>query len=210
MKIFITIILLIALIQVSGQKVILYNYKEIANRRLINYYRFYVPGVPCDSVIFKSNSGRISQGGCSLVFSTDTDSNAVFKIYKMAKPKPVFIDSINIEVYQNYKIEIMLGMRIGGGKISKEQVIASVGLVALLYMSDDHGEPTHLSSFYVFVIPKNGMVQSVQNIGNRFTPEVISIFNQLNPDDKLIFADFGLKDSDGTEMEAKPIQFTIK
>jgi hypothetical protein len=210
MKIYTTIILFLALKQVDGQKVILYNYKEFANRTLVNSYNFYVPGVPCDSVIFRSNAGKIEQYKCRLTFSPDTNSNAIFRVYKKINNKIMFVDSINIPVYQSYKTEIALGSRIGGGSISKNEVIANRGLIARLYMSDDHAESTHLLSYYAIVISKDGKVQSAQNTGNRFTPEVDSIFNLLRPEDKLIFADIELKDFDGKEIEAKPIQFTIK
>jgi hypothetical protein len=190
-----------------GQKVILSTPTHYAKWPLDNYYRFIAKNIPCSRIVFKSDNGKFSQAGCKLFYYPDTAGNTTFKVYQKYTNRLRLVDSIHILIDYE-EPTVTLGTKTGG-IISKTEVLAIGGLIVRKYITEDHTEPITLIG-YTMITLHNDTTRSVHNTGNKYSDEAKSLLANLQPNDRLIFANIAATDRSKRTLLAKPIEFKIE
>jgi hypothetical protein len=209
MRLLKTILLLVLFGSACGQKVVLYSAKRFAKWPFENLFNFYIPDIPCSSVVFRCANGKIEQSACKVFYWPDSNTNTVFKVYNKKRGRMLLIDSIDIPVYEERTVEAWLGVR-SGGVIAKKEAIALGGIIGREYVNDGHAEPVAIDSYMVITIGKNNSIESAQNFGNRYGTDALSLIDKMEPGDRLLFANIKAKDFSRRIISVKPLEFTLQ
>lgn len=208
-----TFIILIALsAQALSQKVVLYSPKYTAKWPMLqNSYSFFVPNTSCDSVVFKSNNGKIEQNihnKCRIYFTPDSLVKSTFEVYKKENGKLILIDTIPIDVIESRESFAHLGTKTGG-ILSKDFIIAVGGLVAHTYVSEGHAESSQIISYRIITIRRD-TIETTINEGYRFNESSIALLKKLKSTDKLLFTEITIKTHGDRVYQIKSLEFQVE
>lgn len=202
------IIVIVSLKDSIAQKVILYHNKwEAIWPMTNNSYNFFVPNVPCDSIVFKTNNGRIEQNKCMVYYTPDTIKNTTFKVYKKTSIKLELIDSINITIKENKETYAMVGSN-NGGLINKLTLIANGGIHVLSYYFEGHAIPSSVLSYRLTTFNDSNAFTTIV-FGSKYSEKAIEMLRATKENNSVLFSDIKIRTANNDTLNINPIQFII-
>jgi hypothetical protein len=188
---------------------------------LDNPVSFIVSGVPCDSLILKTNNGVIhkrEEGSIDLqcnkaaYFVRPTEKNTcTLSIYKKDKGDTFLIGEKKFIVRELPRlIGYVAGMT--GGLIEKKYLSAQQGIPTGFdrnVLNIDIEYTTKVINYSVVIIRGNKVILVNDYKGNRFPPKLIDSFKNLQDNDKLVFYGIQAIGQDGILRKIDPLEFTI-
>jgi hypothetical protein len=192
-----------------AQKVALFELGDGCHTLMENYLRVFAKDVDEKSLVFTSDSAKVSQQRNLLIFSTKQTGMVRFKVYTKRKGKLVIYDSVNVMVYENRYAEVRIGIKTGG-KIEQKMLVAYGALYAGIWTRSNHTEPVRVENYTIVFHKSDGSVIVQKNTGNRFNEATIQIMKELQPGERITFTNIQLSGpSSWPQLEAKPVEFTI-
>jgi hypothetical protein len=165
---------------------------------LDNPVYFIVTGVPCDSLILKTNNGsmHISEGfnnyQCkkTAYFVRPIETNTcTLSIFKKDKGDTVFIGEKKFVVRELPKLIGYVGNKTGG--LIEKKILAAQQVMITAFdrygLNVDIEYSVKVINYSVVIIRGNKCILLRDYIGNRFPPELIETFKNLQDYDKLVF-----------------------
>jgi hypothetical protein len=164
-------------------------------------------GVPCKSIIVKSDNGTIESSGtdCWFTIQPQTLGIAKIEIFKRSGRKLVLIGSHSISVRAIPDPKPYVG-NLKGGNAKKSVFIAMGGVIA-------KGEVVHndglVRSFSVAIYRDNRYFISMHNTGNRFEDSTVEILKLLRTGDRVVISSILAETSLGRSITLQPIEYCI-
>ncbi len=169
-----------------------------------------VENMKCGSFFLKANNGTLSGEKCNYLIKPEEYSLVNIYIMKIIRKDTILIGK---KVFRVEKVPLPIAS-IGGvnqGKIHKNKLIVSGGIVAKMY-DIDIDAIFKIDEFSMIIFRDKTPVYKVQVKGNRFTEEMINEFKKLQSNDELIFYNIRISKPsiDLTDERLEPINLTIE
>jgi hypothetical protein len=169
-----------------------------------------VENMKCGSFILTTDNGTLTGEKCKYLIKPEEYSLVNIYIMKIIRNDSMFIGK---KVFRVEKVPLPIAS-IGGvklGKINKNKLIVSGGIVAKLYYVDIDAF-FKINEYSVIIFRDKTPFYKTQVQGNRFTEEMINEFKKLQSNDELIFYNIRISEPsiDWTDERLEPINLTIE
>ncbi|WP_336516551.1 GldM family protein [Pollutibacter soli] len=174
-----------------------------------NYISIVADGVPCESIVLKTNNGRFdtscNYSPCQYVIIPFEEKEATIEIYSKSGKKLIKIGDKHFRVMRLPDPITYIG-NIRPGPIKKETLLAMPGVIA-------RGEEIHndssIDSFSIYLFRNSAPCTVVKNKGNRFEPSTLDLLKQTQPGDKIIVSEIMAINSVGNHIRLHTIENTV-
>ena len=174
-----------------------------------NHLTIAVENYPNNSIIVKTNNGKISRSNGSYIFHTTQIGTADIILYKKINGKLKKIGKSTFRVklipYPIAKVGPSAGGRIQGIVLKSQQYIRAD------YDFIDIDIRTPIDSFTVNIIPSDTcFFKQIKNLTNKFSQELIEALKIIKKGYVVIFKDIMARRYNGEIIELDPIYFIIR
>ncbi len=166
-----------------------------------------VNGYLCKDIILSTDNGNIERSDdiCSYFISPGKVGGANIIITSKTTKKKIGSAFFRVK---NIPPPVARVAGKSGGEIGKSLLKAQIAILAVL--SDFPMDSRFAIESYTIIILRAGKIVSAKHYNeSRFSRDVKNAFNELEPNDKVIFSDISCKSASGAVTELQPIEFKI-
>jgi hypothetical protein len=203
-----TLLLIVSAHYVFSQSFALNSPASYVTRGMATPLNIVSPDIHCDSIILKSKNGTIEKNKCSIIYTATDSVTANIQVYYKKNGKTIEAKNYSLPVKEIEKPNAKVGSKTGG-TISKENMLASGNVMAMINVSYGRMEPTSVYSYYVVIFRNEKQLFGSVNYGGSFMPKTITAMNALQPGDIVIFANIKTGYNDRTII-ANPVEYIIE
>jgi GldM C-terminal domain len=168
---------------------------------------FLVEGIPCKSILLKTDNGIIETKECSLQINPEKKGLLKIDIYKKANRKEIFIGSRYLRV-DDFPLPTAYIGNLKADTIKKNSLLQMGGIIAKLENSSFEAS-FEVKQYTITLIKKDLISISLVNEGARYTPAMIEFLQQLETGDKLLIAGIEVISPSGSLMRLHALEKII-
>lgn len=169
-----------------------------------NSCTFLVEGIPCKSIVLKTDNGVIKTEECTLQINPDKKGLLKIDVYKKANRKETFMGSKYLRV-DDFPLPTAYIGNLKADTIKKNSLLQMGGIIAKLENSSFEAS-FEVKKYSVTLIKKDLISISLVNEGARYTPAMIEFLQQLETGDKLLIAGIEVISPSGSLMRLHALE----